>query len=141
MAEAKTQPRELSFEQWVEQIPEPDCARQCRELAQIMQQISGYLPQIWGTNIVGFGRYHYLYASGRSGDWPRIAFAPRKKEITLYITDEFAQRDALLQKLGKVKVGKSCLYLKNLDQTDKSVLRELISASLAATAQRYPEPT
>lgn len=139
MAEAKTQPSALSFDQWLTQLSDPACAQQCRELAEIMSELSGHPPQIWGSNIVGFGSYRYLYASGKSGDWPRVGFAPRKKEITLYMVDEFPERDALLAKLGKLKIGKSCVYLKPLDKTDKAVLRSVIAASLAEMQRRYPE--
>lgn len=139
MAEAKTQLTTLSFEQWLEKIPEPACVQQCRELAQIMTELSGHLPQIWGSQIVGFGRYRYHYASGRSGDWPRLGFAPRKKEITLYLADEFPEREALLAQLGRLKMGKSCVYLKSLDKTDPALLRELIYAAWLEMARRYPE--
>ena len=86
---------------------------------------------MWGSNIVGFGAYHYVYASGRTGDWPLVGFSPRKGNITLYIMAGFEQYDDLMNKLGKHKTGKSCLYIKSLADVDKGVLKELIAKSVA----------
>ena len=80
----------------------------------MMKEISGKEPKMWGDSIIGFGKYHYKYASGREGDWMRIAFSPRKQNLTLYIMDGFDNYGEILEKLGKFKTGKSCLYIKKL---------------------------
>jgi hypothetical protein len=102
----------------------------------LMREATGADPVMWGTSIVGFGRYRYRYNSGREGEWPIIGFSPRKNDLTLYLMDGFAGRDELLERLGKHKTGKSCLYLKRLSQVDLAVLRELIFQSVRAMADR-----
>ena len=89
---------------------------------------------MWGNSIVGFARYRYQYASGRSGEWPIVGFSPRKNDLTLYLMPGFDGREALLEKLGKYKTGKACLYVKRLSDVDASVLRQLIDASVDAMA-------
>ena len=88
-------------------------------------------PKMWGPEIVGFGSYHYKYASGRDADWFLTGFAPRKQNLTLYIMSGFKKYNALLKKLGKHKTGKSCLYIKRLDDIDMDVLTQLIEDSVA----------
>jgi len=86
---------------------------------------------MWGTSIVGFGSYRYKYASGREGEWPLTGFAPRKRNLTVYITEGFENYDSLLAELGKYKTGKSCLYINKLEDVDIATLRELIRQSVA----------
>jgi hypothetical protein len=95
----------------------------------IMSEITGEEPKMWGKSIVGFGSYHYVYASGQEGDWMAIGFSPRKQSLTLYIMSGFKAYDELLAKLGKYKTGKSCLYINKLEDVDEGVLRELIRES------------
>ena len=95
-----------------------------------MKRAVGAEPKMWGPSIVGFGHYHYKYASGRENDWFLAGFSPRKQDLTLYIMAGFDRYDALMTKLGKHKTGKSCLYLKRLADVDVAVLEELISASV-----------
>ena len=97
---------------------------------------TGWKPELWGTGLVGFGSYHYVYASGREGDWPVTAFAARKQNLTVYIMPGFEKYDALMQKLGKFKTGKSCLYLKRLSDIDQKVLKQLIASSVKAMAEK-----
>lgn len=85
---------------------------------------------MWGDSIVGFGHYHYKYASGREGDWMLTGFAPRKRNLTLYIMSGFEEYDDLMQKLGKHSTGKSCLYINKLEDIDLDVLRELVGRSV-----------
>jgi len=85
---------------------------------------------MWGESIVGFGSYHYKYASGREGDWPLVGFSPRKQNLTLYIMSGFEKYEELLEKLGKFKTGKSCLYINKLKDVDIHTLRELILESV-----------
>ena len=96
-----------------------------------MEEVTGEKAVMWGDSIVGFGTYHYVYASGREGDWPVTGFAPRKQALTLYIMSGFDQYDELLARLGKHSTGKSCLYIKRLSDVDVDVLRELVAESVA----------
>ena len=107
-------------------------------VAAMMAEVTGAPAVMWGTSIVGFGRYHYRYASGREGDFLETGFAPRKRALTLYIMAGFAEYDALLAKLGKYTIGKSCLYIKRLADVDMAVLRELVEHSVLAIRQKYP---
>jgi hypothetical protein len=90
---------------------------------------------MWGSSIIGFGNYHYVYASGREGDYFLTGFSPRKQNLTLYIMAGFDQYDELMKKLGKYKTGKSCLYIKKLEDIDLSTLRELVKQSVEHMAQ------
>ena len=93
---------------------------------------------MWGTSIVGFGSYHYKGASGREGDWMKVGFSPRKQSMTLYIMDGFGSYDSLLEKLGKYKTGKSCLYINKLEDVDQTVLRELVKQSFKSMSGESP---
>jgi hypothetical protein len=101
-----------------------------------MSAATGAKPVIWGTNIVGFGRYRYVYASGREGEWPIVGFSPRKRDLTVYIMPGFERFGPLLKRLGPHKTGKSCLYLKGLTGLDEAALKELIEQSVAAMASK-----
>ena len=92
---------------------------------------------MWGTSLIGFGSYHYRYQSGREGDWPVTAFSPRAQNLSIYIMPGFAHYRALMDKLGKYKTGKSCLYLKRLDDVDRNVLKRLVARSVADMKKRY----
>jgi hypothetical protein len=112
MAELKTQPNSASVDEFLNSIEDENKKTSSRRILDIMEQASGEQPQLWGDRIVGFGRYHYKYASGREGDWFLTGFSPRKANLTLYITSGFDQFPNLLEKLGKFKTGSSCLYIK-----------------------------
>lgn len=101
----------------------------------LMKEVTGEKPVMWGTSIVGFGSYHYKYASGREGDWFVVGFSPRKQSMTLYIVDGFGNYDLLLRDLGKYKTGKSCLYINKLEDVDQKVLRELVMQSVESVSQ------
>lgn len=101
------------------------------EVLEMMQEITGEKPKLWGPNIIGFGEYRYKYESGREGDWFLVGFAPRKANLVLYIMGGFLGQDELMAKLGKHKTGKSCLYLNKLEDVDQKVLRQLIKKSAA----------
>jgi hypothetical protein len=96
-----------------------------------MGQVTGFEPAMWGDSIVGFGSYRYKYASGREGEWPLVGFSPRKQNLTLYIMSGFTRYDSLVENLGKYKSGKSCLYIKKLEDVDRVSLEELIRQSVA----------
>jgi hypothetical protein len=99
-------------------------------LVELMRDVTGEEPRLWGSKIVGFGQYHYRYASGREGDTGAVGFAPRGKQFTLYLMSGMAGYDDLLGRLGKVTTGKSCVYLRRLSDVDGNVLRELIERSV-----------
>ena len=105
----------------------------------MMERISGFPATMWGPSIVGFGRYHYRYDSGRQGEAPRIGFSPRAKELVLYLIGGFPRHQALMDRLGKYRTGKACLYLKRLADVDEAVLEELIGEALAYMREKYPE--
>ena len=109
------------------------------EVLEMMKEISGKEPKMWGGSIVGFGSYHYKYDTGREGDMLRTGFSPRKNALTLYIMPGFERNDNIMKRLGKYKTGKSCLYVKNLDDIDREVLKELIVAGLEYMNKYYPE--
>jgi hypothetical protein len=130
MAELKTKPNEASVEAFLNGIADAQKREDCFAVKEIMEQVTGAEPRLWGDSIVGFGTYHYTYESGREGDWFVTGFAPRKQNLTLYIMAGFDQYDELLAKLGKHKTGKSCLYIKKLDDIDRATLRELVQQSV-----------
>lgn len=129
MAELKTQPTNQDVVAFLNAIPDEAKRRDCFILLDLMQEITGAQPVMWGDAIIGFGRYHYRYASGREGEWPPVGFSPRKQNLTLYFMTGFDQYEALLAKLGKHSIGKSCLYIKRLDDMDLPTLQELVRRS------------
>ncbi len=128
MAELKTQKNSASVKEFLQRIPAGTMRQDCLAVTEIMQAITRCEPVMWGTSIVGFGHYHYKYASSREGDWFLCGFAPRKQALTLYLMGGL-QKDLLL-KLGKHKTGKSCLYIKQLQDIDLKVLKTLIRNSV-----------
>ena len=104
----------------------------------LMRETTGNRATMWGSSIVGFGKYHYKYESGREGDFFLTGFAPRKQALTIYIVNGFKPHANLMEKLGKFKTGKSCLYVKTLDDIDRSVLETLVQASVAYMRKKYP---
>lgn len=135
MSDMKTRPTEQSVERYLEQIADEQQRADSRALSAIMAEVSGAEPRMWGENIVGFGSYHYRYASGREGDWMLTGFAPRKQNLTLYLSYGLEQQADLLGRLGKHKIGKACLYIKRLSDVDQAVLRELIRRSIDELAR------
>lgn len=130
MAEPKTKPTKASVKEFLNQIPDKERREDCLAVAKIMEEITGDKPKMWGPSIVGFGTWHYKYASGREGDWPVAAFSPRKKDLTLYLTVGFEKHTELMQKLGKHSTGKSCLYIKRLSDIHMPTLKKLIKVSI-----------
>ncbi len=138
MSEAKTKPTPQSAEAFIEAVPDATRREDARAVAAMMQRLSGEPPVMWGASIVGCGTYHYRYDSGREGDAPRIGFSPRAKELVLYLADSAPAHGALLERLGKHRTGKSCLYIKRLADVDQGVLEQLLAASLAHMDELYP---
>ncbi|EAY26045.1 DUF1801 domain-containing protein [Microscilla marina] len=137
MATLKTKPNDQSVEAYIENIADEKRRTDCKTIAELMEAISGQLPVMWSDSIVGFGSYHYKYASGREGDWFLTGFASRKQSLTLYIMAGFDQYDELMEQLGKYKTGKSCLYIKKLEDIDQDVLKKLIKASILYLKKQY----
>lgn len=131
MSDAKTRPTGQSVEAFLEGVADPQQREDCRTLIALMREVTGEEPRMWGPSIIGFGSYHYRYASGREGDAPLTGLSPRKQSLTLYLSYGFEQQADLLERLGKPKVGKACLYLKRVAGVDQAALRELISRSVA----------
>lgn len=137
MAELKTKPTEEDPSKFLKGIEDDQKRTDCLELLALMEAITGKKPKMWGTSIIGFGNYHYKYASGREGDYFVTGFSPRKQNLTIYIMPGFTPYEAVMSKIGKYKTGKSCLYIKKLDDIDRDLLRELISQSVRDMAEIY----
>ena len=138
MAENKTKETSASVATFLDAIVDDRQRTDAKAVKAMMERLSGEPPQMWGPSIIGFGRYHYRYESGREGDSPRIGFSPRKGNTVIYIVFGFERHDAILARLGKFKTGKSCLYIRNLAEVDESALEELVNASIAHVDQTYP---
>jgi len=137
MAENKTQETEASVDAFLNQIEDEQRRTDGKAVAKLMQQATKFKPKMWGSSIVGFGSYHYKYESGREGDSCLVGFSPRKQNLVLYITGGFDNYEALLQKLGKYKMGKSCIYLNRFSDVDPNVLKELVKQSVEARKERH----
>ncbi len=123
MAELKTKASDASVSAFLQSVDGEQKHRDARDILALMKEVTGKRPRMWGTSIVGFGSYHYKYQSGREGDWLVMGFSPRKKNMAVYIMLEFSHYSSLMNKLGKYKTGKSCLYLRRLGDVDQKVLR------------------
>jgi len=137
MAENKTRPSKVSVVAFLNAIDDMRKKADAKKVAAMMRKATGCRAKMWGASIVGFGQYHYKYASGREGDWALTGFSPRKQNLAVYIMPGFKPFDSLMKKLGKHKTGKSCLYLKTLDDVDESVLEKLIHQSVKLMRKRY----
>jgi len=130
MAELKTKRNKGSVEAFLNSVPDEKKRQDSFAILDLMKQVTGEEPEMWGESIVGFGSYHYKYESGREGDWFVTGFSPRKQNLTLYIMSGFEEYDRLLSRLGKHKIGKSCLYINKIEDIDQSVLQELVKKSV-----------
>jgi hypothetical protein len=137
MAENKTKGNKGGVTAFLNAVDDPRKRSDARKVAAMMRKATGKRARMWGSSIVGFGSYHYKYASGHEGDWALVGFSPRKQNLTVYIMPGFDEFPTLMQKLGKYKTGKSCLYLKKLDDVDEAVLQELIDQSVKVMRKRY----
>lgn len=135
MAELKTKPNDADVEAFLAALPDAQKRSDSLVLLDLFRTVTGEPPKMWGTAIVGFGDYHYVYASGRKGDWFITGFSPRKQNLTLYCMGGYEPHGEVLARLGKHKLGKGCLYINRLRDVDLNVLRELITTTVAA-AQR-----
>lgn len=130
MAENKTKPTRQSVEKFLKSIKDEKVRRDTLALLEIFKQVTKEEPKMWGSSIVGFGQYHYKYASGREGDSPLTGFSPRKQNLTLYLTAGFDGYGELLGNLGRHTTGKACLYIKTLDDVHLPTLKKLIQQSV-----------
>jgi hypothetical protein len=129
MAELKTRKNDADVDAFLNAVPDERKRQDALELLALMEEVTGEEATMWGDSIVGFGSYHYRYASGREGDMPLAGFSPRKQNLTLYIMAGFDEYDALLGRLGKYTTGKACLYIKRLSDVDQDALKELVRRS------------
>ncbi len=137
MANVKTRKTGASVTGFIAAIDDPRQRADAKKLARMMRAATGARAKMWGPSIVGFGSYHYKYASGREGDWMLVGFSPRKQNLSVYIMPGFERFAALMKKLGKYKTGKSCLYIKRLEDVDEAVLEQLIRDSVEDMRARY----
>ncbi|MCF6133332.1 DUF1801 domain-containing protein [Flavobacterium wongokense] len=138
MAENKTKATEVSVEGFILKVENEIKRKDSFVLVDFFKSITGSEPKMWGPTIIGFGQYHYKYASGHEGDMPIAAFSPRKDSIVFYFSPEFENREWLLEKLGKHKSSKGCVYVKKLDDINLAVLEDITKASIKDTLTRYP---
>jgi hypothetical protein len=137
MAENKTKETDASVEDYLSAIEDETRRQDCQALAKLMTKATKMKPKMWGTSIVGFGSYHYRYASGREGDACLTGFSSRKGDISIYLVESFPRREELLSKLGKHKMAKACLYVRKLSDVDLKVLEQLVVDSIAARKRNH----
>lgn len=139
MAENKTRPTRQSVASFIAAVEPAERRSDCRTLLTMMKAVTRTSPRMWGPDIVGFGTYHYTYASGREGDYFLAGFSPRKQDLTVYVMAGFDRYPALMKKLGRYRTGKSCLYVKRLADVDLGVLKVLLTESVRHMRKAYPE--
>ena len=140
MAENKLQETTGNVSKFVEEIEDEMKRQDAHQLIQLFSEETGCEPKLWGATIIGFGRYHYKYASGHEGDASPIGFSPRKAQISIYLSQpEDEIREEKLSRLGKHKMGKGCLYIKKVSDIDLAVLKELVQDSVSYIKETYPD--
>jgi hypothetical protein len=139
MAELKTQENDASVDDYLNSVEDDKKREASFKVKELMEDVTGEEARMWGESIVGFGHYKYKYASGREGEWMITGFAPRKRNLTLYIMSGFEEYDDLLDKLGEHSTGKSCLYINKLEDINMDVLRELVNKSVQHMKETNPE--
>jgi len=132
MAKTKTIPTGSSVLKFIKSVPDEQKQKDSFALLDIIKKLSGFEPVMWGPGIIGFGSYHYKYASGHEGDAPLVAFSPRKTAFSLYLTSDFEKRGELLKQFGKHTTAKACIYFKKLEDIQIPVLEKMIESSLSA---------
>jgi hypothetical protein len=141
MAEQKTKPTAVSVEAFLNGVADAQRRQDALTILEIMKEITGEPPRMWGPTMVGFGEYHYVYASGREGDTFVTGFSPRKDALTLYFMFGLERLAPLIQKLGKVKTSKGCLYIKKLADIDLTVLRDMIREQMVHLTHEARSPS
>ncbi len=136
--EAKTKPTKVSVQSFVDGLDDERRRREAKTLISMMKKLTGEKAVMWGPSVVGFGRYHYKYATGREGDAPRAGFSPRKAALTVYCVPGFSAQTDLLRRLGPHTTSVSCLYIRRLEDVDLDVLRQIVERSVAQMNRLYP---
>ncbi|MBO3700515.1 DUF1801 domain-containing protein [Roseivirga sp. E12] len=136
-AQNKTTENDASVEEFLAGVKDEQKKADCLELKAMMEKVTNTPAKMWGTSIVGFDQYHYKYDSGREGDFMKVGFSPRAQNVTVYIMPGFERYPELMGNLGKHKTGKSCLYIKKLDDVDREVLEELVQGSYDYMTKKY----
>lgn len=139
MAENKTKTTEANVTEFIQKVENEVKRKDSFALVDFFKSITGHEPKMYGPTIIGFGNYHYKYVSGHEGDAPLAAFSPRKDNLVFYFEPEFPNKEKFLEKLGKHKVSKGCVYVKKLDDIDISVLEDMTKASIKETQTKYPD--
>jgi hypothetical protein len=139
MAEQKTKPTEQSVESFLNKITDEKVREDCFTITRLMKKVTGLNPKMWGPAIVGFGKYHYKYGSGHEGEICLVGFSPRKQNLSLYVLAGFTGQTDLLNKLGKHKAGKGCLYVKKLEDVNLDILEILIKKSAEFLKKKFPD--
>ena len=137
MAELKTKASNASVTGFLGDVKDTQKRADCRKIGRMMREATGKRPRMWGTSIVGYDQYDYTYKSGRSGTWPITGYSPRAQNISVYIMPGFSKFGTLMKKLGKYKTGKSCLYIKRLEDVDEKLLAKLIKESVTEMRRIY----
>ncbi|MXZ43806.1 MAG: DUF1801 domain-containing protein [Gammaproteobacteria bacterium] len=137
MNENKTLPNDASVDDFLASITDDKKRLDTQEIMDMMAEVTGSPPMMWGSSIIGFGAYRYHYRSGRQGEWALVSVSPRARNVTVYIMPGFSDFEHLMNKLGKYKTGRSCLYLNKLEDVDRAVLYELIKESVAYMKTKY----
>jgi hypothetical protein len=138
-ANLKTKPEKSDPKDFINQIKDENKKQDCLQLLKLFEQFSKKPAVMWGPSIIGFGHYHYIYASKREGDYFRTGFSPRSKNITIYLMSGYQDMKNYLDKLGKHSIGKSCLYINKLSDIDLDILKQMIEFSLAEMTKLYGE--
>ncbi|GAA1384547.1 DUF1801 domain-containing protein [Catellatospora chokoriensis] len=129
MAEPKTTKNDASVEEFLAGVTDARRRTDAQAVCELMEDVTGQPPVMWGSAIVGFGQYRYVYASGKQGDWPAVGFSPRKQALVLYVGEGIGDDGDLLARLGPVTVSKACVYVKKLADVDTAALRELVAGA------------
>ena len=141
MAEAKTKPTSASIDEYLESRASPEQLEDCKALMAMLKRVTKEHPKMWGPSIVGYGSYSYRYESGRTGESCITGFAVRGKDLVVYLVAESPEQQELLAKLGKHKIGKSCLYIKRLADLDTKALEALVANSVSEIKRRHATPS
>lgn len=139
MAELKTKANKASVADFLNTIDDRQKRADCRAIGNMMRDATGKRAKMWGAAIVGYDKYDYKYASGRSGTFMITGYSPRAQNISVYVMPGFSEFSGIMKKLGKYKTGKSCLYIKKLDDVDSKVLAQLIKESVQVMRRRYSQ--
>lgn len=138
MTEPKMKETDNSIIEFIENVENEKKKADAYQLLEIFEEVTGFEAKMWGPSIIGFGSYHYKYASGREGDAPLVAFSPRKAKISLYLAEDSEEREKLLENFGKHTASKACIYVNKLADIDLNVLKDLITYTVETYQKLYP---